>query len=388
MTGEDRSESHRLLAIDGDRARVFISLRILRRLEAELRAHTADPALTLGRWFDYVGGTNTGGLVAALIAIGLPVSEIEQCLKASTPVILRRRDLWTWLLANGPAALMQSRRPGSSRRQDDLELLLRQWFGDGQMTLGDVHGQSSCHLLLAVHDLTTDSPWRLSTNPDATFNRDPVGSNLQMPLWGLIRATLASPRGFEPARLPLMGRTATAHDFADGATSGMTNLGLQLALMATLPSYRLEWPTGPERLLLVSVGTGVAERPSGADLRRRRRPAPARLTLREELDAARTHGSVHDDLLCRLLGEVRWAAPSIDLELEGPDGELARTAGPRFSYVRYNDGLSDKALRRLRLGHRYGEDLRRRDRLPDVAALGEVGDAIATQVNVDHLRGF
>ncbi len=185
-----------------------------------------------------------------------------------------------------------------------------------------------------------------------------------------------------------MARTETANDFADGAAGGMTNMALRLALMATLPSYRMEWARGPDRLLLVSVGSGVAEHVPTADRRRRRRPAPARLTKREELGSVLSHTSVREDVMCRVLGDVRWAAPTVDLELAGADAESPGAAGPLFSYVRYNDHLSDKALRRLGVGHGYGADLRRRDRLPRVDELGEVGDAIAAEVDLDHLRGF
>ncbi len=387
---EEQPATHRLLSIDGDGTRIYLSLRILRRIETELRRHTRDAGLTLGTWFDYVAGTNSGGLVAALIATGHSMAEIERRLKVSAPVIFRRRGVIGWVLANGPLALAASRRPGSTLRSDDLERLLRQWFGttDGPMTLGDVHAVTDCHLLLGLHNLTTDSPWRLSSNPEATFNRDPVGSNLGFPLWGLVRAALAEPRRFEAVRLPLMARSATANDFADGAGGGMTNMALQLALMATLPSYRMEWASGPDRLLLVSVGSGVAEHIPTADRRRRRRPVPAHLTTREELESALAHTSVREDVLCRVLGDVRWAAPTVDLELAGADAGSPAAAGPLFSYVRYNDHLSDKALRRLGVGHGYGADLRRRDRLPRVDELAEVGDAVAAQVELDHLRGF
>jgi predicted acylesterase/phospholipase RssA len=387
---DEQPETRRLLSIDGDGTRIYLSLRILRRIETELRRHTGDAGLTLGAWFDYVAGTNSGGLVAALIATGYPMAEIERRLKVSAPVIFRRRGLAAWLLANGPAALVASRRPASTVRADDTEKLLRQWFAgnDGPMTMGDVHDVTECHLLLGLHNLTTDSRWPMSSNPDATFSRDPVGSNLDLPLWGLVRATLAAPRRFEPVRLPLMGRTATANDFADGASGGMTNMALQLAMMATLPSYRLEWASGADRLLLVSVGSGLAEHVPTADRRRRRRPVPAYLRRREEHTSTLSHASVREDLLCRVLGDVRWAAPTVDLELAGVNLEYAGTNRPLFSYVRYNDSLSDKALRRLGVGHGYGKDLRRRDRLPRVDELGEVGDGIAAQVDLEHLGGF
>ncbi len=192
---EEQASTRRLLAIDGDGTRVYLSLRILRRIETELRRQTGDAGLTLGGWFDYVAGTNTGGLVAALIATGHPMAEIERRLKASAPLLFRRRGVVAWLLANGPRALVGSRRPGTSLRSDDLERLLRQWFGTAgrPMTLGDVHAVTGCHLLLGLHNLTTDSPWRLSSNPEAMFNRDPPA-----PTWGFPCGAWSAPRSPRP----------------------------------------------------------------------------------------------------------------------------------------------------------------------------------------------
>ena len=104
------------------------------------------------------------------------------------------------------------------------------------------------------------------------------------------------------------------------------------------------------------------------------------MTLREQ--------SQREDMLCRLLGQVRWAEPTIDLETVDAASETVMGGGELFSYVRYNELITDAALKRLGAGHVYGADLRRRDRLPKTGGLTEVGDAIATQVDVDHLVGF
>ncbi|MGI9614715.1 MAG: patatin-like phospholipase family protein [Acidimicrobiales bacterium] len=390
MSDGDTGERHRLLAIDGDGRRIYLSIRILRRLEDELRRKSRDPTMTLGRWFDYVGGTNTGGLVAALVALGLSTREIEQRLTLAEPELFRRRGPLGWVLANGIGALLRPRQRASTSRKDRLERILRSWFTthDGQaLTLGDVAGEQNCHLLLSLYNLSTDSPWPLSTNPAAVFNADPVGSNLSLELWAVARATMAAPGGFDPVRLPIIARTATAHDFADGSVAGTSNVVLQLLLMAVLDSYELRWNSGPDKLLVVSVGSGVAERlprRSSGD----RRPGPAHYARRDQTAAMMRHRSVGDDMLCRAIGQVRWAAPQIDLELAGVDHETAVGGGNLFSYVRYNDSLTDKALRRLNVGHAYGDDVRRRYRPGSIGELRDIGDAIASQVDASHLDGF
>jgi hypothetical protein len=46
--------------------------------------------------------------------------------------------------------------------------------------------------------------------------------------------------------------------FQDGGITPYNNPAFLLFRMATQPAYRLEWKTGEQRLLLVSVGTGMA----------------------------------------------------------------------------------------------------------------------------------
>ncbi len=108
------------------------------------------------------------------------MAEIERRLKASAP-LSSGAGARAWLLANGPERGRRRRR--AEPRSDDLERLLRQWFGAARrsMTLGDVHTVTGCHLLLGLHNLTTDSPWRLSSNPEPIFNRDPVAPTSGFP---------------------------------------------------------------------------------------------------------------------------------------------------------------------------------------------------------------
>ena len=82
------------------------------------------------------------------------------------------------------------------------------------------------------------------------------GSNLELPLWQLVRASSAAPTFFAAEEIAL-----DEHEFlfSDGAVTTLNNPALQLVLMATLPAYQLGWPTGRDRLLLVSVGTGTTE---------------------------------------------------------------------------------------------------------------------------------
>ena len=58
------SRGHRLLSIDGGGVRGVVALEVLARIEQVLRDETGDPELVLGDWFEYVGGTSTGAIIA------------------------------------------------------------------------------------------------------------------------------------------------------------------------------------------------------------------------------------------------------------------------------------------------------------------------------------
>ena len=105
-----------------------------------------------------------------------------------------------------------------------------------------------------MRNATTGSAWPVSNNPRARYNQEGEhGSNLLLPLWQLVRASAAAPVFFLPEAIKI-GRSA--FEFADGGTTPYCNPALIAALTATLPCYRVEWPTGTDRLHLVSVGTG------------------------------------------------------------------------------------------------------------------------------------
>ena len=161
-------------------------------------------------------------------------------------------------------------------------------------------------LLIVVRNATTDSPWPVSNNPNALFN-DPsrADNNLAIPLWQLVRASTAAPTYFPPEIVTLGERDFV---FVDGAMTMYNNPAFQLFLMATLDSYRLGWPATESDLLLVSVGTGTC--PKADD---RLRPDAMNLLFNaSSVPAALMHAALNEqDLLCRVLGAVATARPSI-----------------------------------------------------------------------------
>src|SRR5258708_9417809 len=66
----------RILALDGGGVRGAISVAFLERIEAILSERLGTKA-RLGDWFDLVGGTSTGALIAAALALGFRTQQIN-----------------------------------------------------------------------------------------------------------------------------------------------------------------------------------------------------------------------------------------------------------------------------------------------------------------------
>jgi len=355
--------AHRLLSIDGGGVRGVVALEVLARVEEVLRDQTGDPDLVLGDWFDYVGGTSTGAIIAAGIAIGHPVAQIQQLYRDNVRSIFSRAGL---------LELVRARYDESG-----IETVLRREFGEHR-TLGSE--DLRCLLLLGLRNSSTGSPWPVSSNPAGRYNQGP-GSNLDLPLWQLVRASAAAPTFFVPEEVEIRGRTFV---FSDGAVTTLNSPALQLVLMATLPAYNLGWPTGRDELLLVSVGTGTSER-AQEDLR------AGDLNLlgyATSVPEALIHSAaVQNDYLCRVLGECR-SGPVLDSEL----GDLVGGAGllpePLFTYLRYDAETHPTSLAELGVAHLSAERLDRIDGVDFIDEMAEFGRAVARRVEPEHFTGF
>ena len=362
--------ARRLLALDGGGLRGLVTLEVLAKLEAELREALGRPRLVLADYFDYIAGTSTGAIIATCLSWGMPVERVRALYLEHGRALFTRAPPWLRLWYRF--------------REEPLAQLLQEVFGRDTQ-LGDARLRTL--LALVLRSAETDSPWPLTNAPAARYNapgREDCG--LRLPLWQLVRASCAAPTYFAPQALRLGGaERGTERLFVDGGVSAYNNPALLLFLLATLPAYRVGWPAGEGRLLLVSVGTGGAraELPelSRAELHLLHHVAAVPAAL---LRAA----SVQQDLLCRVLGRCRHGAP-LDREL----GALLEAGGPLpaerlFTYLRYDVDLAPAGLRALGLERLHAGRLQRLDAVEQMDALRQVGLAGARQVRREHLVGF
>ncbi len=90
----DKSGPWKLLACDGGGIRGIISIEILARIEAELRKSSGNSKFVLADYFDHVGGTSTGAIIATLIALGHSADEVRDFYLRSGAEMFYKARLW------------------------------------------------------------------------------------------------------------------------------------------------------------------------------------------------------------------------------------------------------------------------------------------------------
>ena len=368
-----RGGPRKLLALDGGGIRGCISIEVLARLESLIRQETGKPDLVLGDWFDHVGGTSTGAILATCIASGMPVSRIREFYQEQGSAMFHQASLL--------------KRLWFTYEREPLAAKLREVLG-AEARLGSP--DLRCLLMLVLRNASTDSPWPLSNNPRARYNdRRRPDCNLDLPLWQLVRASAAAPTFFPPEYVRLQNKEFI---FVDGGVTSYNNPSFLLFMMATLEPYRLQWATGPENMLLVSIGTGNSPtttsgaRGSSPNLLENARGIPLALM---------SSASMQQDFLCRAFGRCRCGGrldrelgDLVDLGDSDPPGSSLRGLPKLFTYLRYDLELTHEGLAAIGV---EGIDPRSIDSLDDVTRIPEllqVGRALASSVQAAHLEGF
>jgi hypothetical protein len=240
----------RILALDGGGLRGILSLGLLQTIEDLLRQrHGAGDDFRLSHYFDLIAGTSTGAIIAATLALGWKVEEIR-----SRYMMLGERVFTRSLLRQGVLRAKYD--------EDTLIAELKKVYG-AKTTLGGPELKTG--LLVMTKRIDTGSPWPISNNPrGAYFAARPNGvvGDGDYPLWQVVRASTAAPAYFDSQQITIAraaGARAVTGEFVDGGVSPFNNPALMAMMYATMIGYRIHWPTGEDKLLVVSIGTGAAD---------------------------------------------------------------------------------------------------------------------------------
>lgn len=312
----------RVLSFDGGGVRGAISVAFLERIEqifaehqrklltdyiaAKERAGIADANLAAARakllapfrladWFDLVGGTSTGSLIAGAIALGYDTSDIKTFYIDRAPFVFQRPF---WRIPG-----LQAKFDARALQQEIDTIVERRTLDSSDLITG---------LSVVSKRMDTGSPWILTNNPRSPYwesksatKEDPghIG-NRYYKLATLVRASTAAPHFFDPeivqivaeeekaiqaagpedrdwldrmndslGRFPRLTRLLTklralriagaqgpspkTHGlFVDGGVTPFNNPSFALLMQVLVKPYGICWPVGPDKLTFVSIGTG------------------------------------------------------------------------------------------------------------------------------------
>jgi uncharacterized protein len=239
------TRSKRLLSIDGGGVAGLIPAESLIAIEQQLDAITGRSAPLCER-FDMIGGTSTGAILAAGLCLGLKAEKLRNF------YLQRGKEVFTKVF--WPLRFWHSYPSGPIERR------LIEVLGENT-TLGS--DKLRTNLLIVAKNVTLGTTWFFTNNRNGRFFRNNAG----LALWQIVRASTAAPTFFSPRKILVPGDQGQVNEFEfiDGGVSSYNNPSLQVFLEATNKEYQFGWPTGSDRLLMLSLGTGFSrnEVPAG-----------------------------------------------------------------------------------------------------------------------------
>lgn len=248
-------------------------------------------------------------------------------------------------------------------------------------------------LMMVLRNHSTDSPWPITNNPDAHYNeRLRPDCNLKLPLWQLVRASTAAPTYFPPEIVTFCPGQPQEYKFifVDGGVTTYNNPAFLAFQMATAKPYNMNWATGEDKMLIVSVGTGSAAK-ARPDLE------PKDMWLLDNAKnvpgALMNAASAGWDMACRTLGNCRFGG-EIDREVKTMTADVigapTSTVPKLFTYLRYDPDVSATGLDRMGLKDKVlPEQVQALDSVEFIEQIQLVGQTYARQsVLPAHLSGF
>jgi patatin-like phospholipase/acyl hydrolase len=237
----------RILALDGGGIRGALTLGYLQYIEDLLRKqHGNKPEFRLCDYFDLIGGTSTGSIIASCLAIGMKVEDITKMYFELGGKIFAKKYKW-WNIFQIDDLIKASYDHGP------LDHELQKAFGDITLESDKI----KTGLCIVAKRADTNSVWPLINHPKGKYFNSVDGMNKDILLWKAVRASAAAPTYFLPQLIEVGGGMGTAA-FVDGGVSMANNPSLQLLMVATLHGFPFRWKMGTDNILLVSVGTGMS----------------------------------------------------------------------------------------------------------------------------------
>jgi uncharacterized protein len=331
----DKNAPKRILALDGGGIRGILTLGYLKHIQTLLRKRHENEKLVLSDYYDLIGGTSTGAIIATCLVLGYDVDRVIDLYRTLGATIFG--ELRYPFIPRSGKILRSFMK--ETYKSANLEKILRQQLGD--ITLGDDAIRTGYSVTLKRAD--TFSLWTMSNHPEGIY----FNENRHLKLWELCRASAAAPYYFRPKKLTYRSRNGTAMmegAFIDGGVSLANNPAYQLFLVSTVPSFGFNWNVGEDNLFITSVGTGNGIQTNSVDEIVRR----SALSWAPKIpDLFMTDALEMNTTLFQIFGKNCSTDEHIDRQFIGlseryPEHKL-------FSYSRFNVWFDEKTLTGLGL---------------------------------------
>jgi len=200
---ELQQKPYRVLTIDGGGMRGLYSATVLDTLSRRFACQTDSEFLDVGKGFDLIVGTSTGGILACALAAGVKTSEIINLYRKEGPNIFQdpitdKWKRWAWRNRKTPA-----------NSSNHLQTVLKEHFQD--MTLQEVYQKRGVGLCIPAVNASTHKPWVFKTPHDPEKQRDN-----KFKLVDVCLATSAAPMVFPLAVIQDPYDKENHHVFVDG----------------------------------------------------------------------------------------------------------------------------------------------------------------------------
>jgi patatin-like phospholipase/acyl hydrolase len=333
---DPKSGPKNILSLDGGGIRGALTLGYLKKIETILQNEHGSDYL-LADHFDLIGGTSTGSIIAASLAIGKTVDEIKELyMDLGGKIFGKKRNWWN------PTQTFKFLK--AEYDYSALAESLHDAFGD--ITLGS--DQIRTGLCIVAKRADTNSVWPLINHPQGKFYDTNLGKNKNIALWEAVRASSAAPTYFAPQMIDVGDGQRAA--FVDGGVSMANNPALTLLMVATLKGFPFRWEMGEDKLTVVSVGTGynVFKKQTGEI-----ESAWIKTWAQNVPDMLMQDASWQNQIMLQWLSNSP-TAHYIDMEIEAlTDDYIA--GKPMIKYLRYNLAITANDLNGLGLGKTFND---------------------------------
>jgi hypothetical protein len=362
----------RILSLDGGGIRGILTLQFLQVIESAIKKRFGDNTL-LCDYFDLIGGTSTGSIIAAGLACGMTVDALQKLYLNIGASVFKTGGFGKFLPSSLQGTLAPKFPSGPLQAELDKQLGADTTLDSDQIRTG---------LMIMTKRLDTGSPWPLNNGGKGTY----AAQDGALRLTQVIRASTAAPTYFAPEEIAIHRHDGSIVDgaFVDGGVTPFNDPALQLLMLAALQGHGFTWPTGKDRLLIVSIGTGQYKQPRSA------KAVVSDVAAKQGIAALQ---SLMDDCERMNRATLQWLTNCLTpwiIDRAVGDMKLDSQNGPQLAtYVRYN-AILEQAWLKSEIGVDLDADkLEQIRKMDDPSNMNDLADfgrkAAARQVKPEHL---